>query len=340
MAQTYNSGFQFVQDGDTTVHSTTNVEENINILSAQIQWRGNDRTETTTSSETEWTINSTDFSQIDQEETVSIPLTEPSGSGWNHKESEIRWTLPESDENSSVTPDPAIDVQYYEVYDDDGTLVEQFTYDPGEKNMNLISDTGITFENIWIFRPDNNEDGWSSTTRLNQGAYALSNVAAANHGISRYNFEAVTRWQRSTSSTTTYQTQDPSVGGDVSASYSGTLNDGVDSPWITLNGLSEGSNTFNHSIGGSNEAFFQFEYTYEKAVPTPVYTVRVHVGGTTYDLPLVDPSDSALQYGSLKAEVENQILAADLVDTSNADASPLRVHTPQHGTLAWRKDTT
>jgi len=133
-------------------------------------------------------------------------------------------------------------------------------------------------------------------------------------------------------------TKNPSVSGDVSGSYNGILKDGDWSPWQTLSGLTEGTNDFNHSIGQSREANFEFEYTYEFVGPDAIAVVRVQHDGDFYELPLADPSDSALENNNLRVNVNNETLVADLVDPSDQNATPVRVKVPNHGTLAWRKN--
>lgn len=121
-----------------------------------------------------------------------------------------------------------------------------------------------------------------------------------------------------------------------------TLDDGEWSNWFSLEtdglGFDTGENIFEHSIGGSGEAVFEFEYEWGYESPNPITFQRVHVNTVTYDLPLVDKNDDALEYSNLRYSVNNEVLAADLVDPSDDDASPYRVYIPNHGILAWRED--
>lgn len=137
-------------------------------------------------------------------------------------------------------------------------------------------------------------------------------------------------------------TKEPSVSGDVSATYSGASNlrlaDGEWSDWQSLDGFSEGTNEFIHSIEQSGEANFEFKYTYEYLGPDAVAIVRVQHDDGVYDLTLADPSDTQLENNSLRVNVNNETLAADLVEPSDPNATPVRVHVPNYGTLAWRKN--
>lgn len=137
-------------------------------------------------------------------------------------------------------------------------------------------------------------------------------------------------------------TKRPSVSGDVSATYRGAFNsrldDGEWSNWRSMDAFSEGTNEFIHSIKQSGEANFQFEYTYEYLGPDAVAVVRVQHDDGVYDLTLADPSDSQLEHNNLRVNVNNETLAADLVDPSDQNATPVHVHVPNYGTLAWRKN--
>ena len=134
------------------------------------------------------------------------------------------------------------------------------------------------------------------------------------------------------------QTKNPSVSGDVSGSYNGLLDHGEWTPWQPLSGVTEGTNDFTHNIEQAGEANTEFKYTYEFVGPDAVAVVRVQHDGTVYDLPLADPSDSALENTNLRVNVNNDTLAADLVDPSDPNTTPVRITVPNHGTLAWRKN--
>jgi len=133
-------------------------------------------------------------------------------------------------------------------------------------------------------------------------------------------------------------TKNPSVTGDVSGSYNGIIKDGVLTPWQPLSGLTEGTNKFAHDINEAKKGNVEFEYTYEFVGPDDVAVLRVQHDGDVYELPLADPTDSALENKNLRVNVNNQVLVADLVDTSDKNATPVRAEVPNHGTLAWRKN--
>lgn len=140
------------------------------------------------------------------------------------------------------------------------------------------------------------------------------------------------------SRTETNYTEDPAVSiseTGSSASYNGVLSGSTG--WYDVS-FTKGTNTFSHSVGGINDVDITYEYTYD-AAPTPVEITKVkHSDGTVYELPLVDPSDSMLEYNTnIRIAVGGQKLTPDLVDVGDPDASPVRVQT-QYGTLAWRKD--
>lgn len=150
--------------------------------------------------------------------------------------------------------------------------------------------------------------------------------------------EMKTRGQDST--TTTTDTQYPSVSGDVSASP-GIANLGNDntSQWYSLSGLAPNSENFNHSISGSNDAEFQFRFDYELALPQAVRQLRFYDAGSNQAkyVALADPSDSALDYNAVRVYVADagQELAMDVVsDSSDPNAiSANRIYHPTHGVL-------
>lgn len=138
--------------------------------------------------------------------------------------------------------------------------------------------------------------------------------------------------------TTTYHTENPEVQNDVNASYTGTLSDGEWTSWIDMTGLAEGVNYMDHRIGGSNEAVFQFEYTYEKKTATRLGRVTVYNDNTNskIDLPLVDPGDSLLDYNvwHVYNHTDGTTYAVDVVDPSDQYATNSTFFHPTHGKLA------
>lgn len=175
---------------------------------------------------------------------------------------------------------------------------------------------------------------WSPNFDFNEAAYAemqyLDHEPSDQSDADQHFF----RWNKKTRVET--PTKNPTVDGDGFATYSGNLYDNDATAWFSLSTLSEGTNTFNFSIGGSNSAWFELQYDWEYAAPDPLYTMRVQLGGTTYDLPLVDPNDAQLDYSNLRTQVNGEVVAADLVNPNNKDASPFRVNVPGKGIKAWR----
>jgi hypothetical protein len=57
--------------------------------------------------------------------------------------------------------------------------------------------------------------------------------------------------------------------------------------------------------------------------------------GDVIDLPLAALDDPALDYSYVRVALGEDILAADLVDTDNLEAGPVRVQTPD-GVKSWR----
>jgi hypothetical protein len=142
----------------------------------------------------------------------------------------------------------------------------------------------------------------------------------------------------------TRYTEDPQIsdsGTGASAGVTGTLEGGETSTWQSYPYYANGGSgdiPFDVSVSGLGTVDVKFRYDYDEPAPTPVDITKAHVNSTTYSLPLADPADSSLEYGSLRVYVNNQVLAADLVNTSDPDASPVRIYTPVNGTLSWRKD--
>jgi len=140
--------------------------------------------------------------------------------------------------------------------------------------------------------------------------------------------------------TTTTETQDPSVSGDVSAAYNGALGSQEYSSWQPLSGFELGDNSFVHDIGGTNEAFYQIRFDYELSFPTTVAEAYIHVGNTTYPVILADPSDPNLVYDFYRVNHPTHgELAFDVVNTTNADATPYTVTDGNGNVRALRENT-
>lgn len=114
------------------------------------------------------------------------------------------------------------------------------------------------------------------------------------------------------------ETTDPSVTGDVDGSYTGTLSDGEWSPWVTLSGLSgDVSNSFNHSISGSNEANFEFTYDWNYDFPTAQYQLRIQDGTNIKKVAIADTSDSLLNQDHIRCSINGTTYIIDAVDPTH-----------------------
>lgn len=146
-----------------------------------------------------------------------------------------------------------------------------------------------------------------------------------------------TRGKDTSTVTDTFKTENPSVSGDASASYSGTLNDGEWSPWIQLSGFTEGQNSLTQDIDGSFDADFELRYEWQFTVPDTLAEHRFVINGTTYVTALADPTDEAVQYDFYRTYIADEgIVCYDVVDVDDADASPYRIYHPTYGVKALR----
>ena len=145
------------------------------------------------------------------------------------------------------------------------------------------------------------------------------------------------RTRGSTTNTYTNYTNNPSVGGDVSASSSASLNDNETSSWQSLSGFGLGDNTFSHDIGDSGEGYYRIRFDWELAYPTEVATFRGKDTSGTISARLADTEDSALAYNTVRAYVPSHgIVSFDVVSPTNDEASDITIEHPTHGTLALR----
>ena len=189
------------------------------------------------------------------------------------------------------------------------------------RHRKRIEVNGSTTFNDYIY---NNKVGQSDTVTANNGD-TVKLIMKTRGKDRRY-------------STTYYDSNNPSVSGDVSASTSEDLGNNETSNWYNLSGLSSGSNALSHSVGGSNQVYYRVEFTWEYSVPASISEARVNINSTIYPVRLADPSDPALQYSSYRIEHPTEgTLAFDLVPTSDPDALPYRIYHPIHGTLALRE---
>lgn len=125
---------------------------------------------------------------------------------------------------------------------------------------------------------------------------------------------------------------------EQTSQYAGTLSDGTWSSYYTLNGFSgTAQNVMTHTISGSGIAGFIFKYDWTYSRPTAVgYCKIVDGSGTVIECPLADPDDVALEYNCVRIGMpDGSVGCADLVDTDDAEAGPIRVSTTG-GIKAWR----
>lgn len=286
---TYTSSTLSVSDGDITTHDTTNVKEGIAITNAECRWRG---IETTSSSiEQRSKVNSTTESSGSLSR---VETTYPSFNGFNFEEHSLDLDI-----------------------DGDGSGYE-FTYDVelgfGRNDFN----NNGTGDVLKFYGPWDDEYGPGEEAAF---------ITADNDAPLEVTIRARTVYDKQVE--TTYQTEDPFVTRDVDGSYSGTVQDGNWSSWVTLNGVSPGINEFYHNISGSGEAEFEFRYDYESVYPTAVDYVRVgDNNGTKHRVILADPSDSKLDYNQVRCSSDGNgnPLCMDVVDPSNTYAiSDIRI---------------
>jgi len=130
--------------------------------------------------------------------------------------------------------------------------------------------------------------------------------------------------------TTYYQTQDPSVTGDVSGIHYGELADDEVSPWEPLDGLATETNNITHDIEESGEAEFRIRYTYVTEPPQPsigVLGFYVPSDETWYEVAVADPSNDRLSTNALQLSDGTEWGAVDIVSDGHPDEAPaIRVY--------------
>jgi hypothetical protein len=138
-----------------------------------------------------------------------------------------------------------------------------------------------------------------------------------------------------------YKTTNPGVGvNGYSDVYAAPLNNGQWTSWRSLNaaslvpgeeatfGLSCNDYYDDWGEGGiysaSGRGGFAFKYVYEWARPTQLKTMKVQQGTSIITLPLVSPTDAALEYNFLRVQLGSTVYCVDVVATSDSEASPVR----------------
>lgn len=328
---TYSSGSDYINDGDSISHTT---ESGIDITSAQVRWKGDSDTSSTT------------------EDTYSYKNYYGPGSY-------LYSTGSDSESGTIPYPDKGT-TQYTRAYNgqnrddggyggqDWGSITSTFTLSGGISGSNTKTwDSGSSSGGLIETGPSS-ATGDSVTFGYSIDSYDVDSDKSGEIGAriadgklsGDTSYPIFTQTVSETTNTTETKTQDPSVNiSETGDSVNGpsSVDDGSFTSWYSIS-MQSGKNTFNHSINGSNNAYFEFEYDYQFSTPTVVKRKRITHGGQNHDLPLVDPNDNALEYDNLLYYVDGQVLAADLVQPDDPDASNLRVKIPSYGILAWRQD--
>lgn len=235
MVKTTTTAETRVNDGDTTTHS---IPASYVIQSASIRWQGVDDTTTETKTKEKIGPRNSSNSTTSISSTTNFPYVD---SGWS-------FVSHEAGDN------------YRSFSDNTGTVTYETTAPWGSDTQTSTSTSAsgsYTYTSV-------------STTNNYTGDNATFSISADNTISATVEVFARTTMSR----TVTNSTTDPSVSGDASASYSGTISDTNWTGWVSLTGFSSGDNTLNHSIGGSGVADYQIEYTYIEP-PTAPQTLTV-----------------------------------------------------------------
>jgi hypothetical protein len=310
VSQTYTSDTLRVSHDEITSHTTPS---DINVLSAQARWQGVDAPVTDyygDSNGYHWnTATDTADPLTPSDEGTTITQNFPSFSG-SFRFHTAKFVI------DILTP---ARVEYdYEIYDSNDNLI-----DSGNDVVDYLNREGSGEETHYNNISQRHDDGYQELTLTNielgsdeDEAYAKSYTHSA--------------WKTST----TKSTQDPFVTRDVDASYTGTLSDGEWSTWQSMTGLVEGTNEFYHNISGSEEAYFEFEYTYEETYPTVQKQFRLYDEdqNAIHKVALADPSDSQLDYNHHRYALNDTVYALDVVDPSDENAIDwVKWYHPTHG---------
>lgn len=209
-----------------------------------------------------------------------------------------------------------------------------------ENTTSTDKDISVPYQTPWTsgdISINLNAGGVYTVTETSNTNYAGDTVSADGEIGEGIKITVTAQTDATKDTTTTEQTENPSVGGDVSASYSGTLSDGEWSPWQSLSGLTANqSNTFSHSISGSGSAEFRFRYTWEYIVADAVYPIEYHVNGTTYESAVIDPTADNADITTIRVVVNGVEYALDGVAPTASDALPIIFQTPLDGEVALR----
>jgi hypothetical protein len=326
VSHTYTSNTLNVTDGEITEHDTSK-DDDINILSAECRWHGVETSESVpASSSDERSYNDNAFAYYQDNEDIWFSEQTPSLTGneqtFDKTAYFINW------ENLGI------DVDHYEadveleVYDNNDNLVDSKTGTVDFAGAK-VSDTPASFNSYppvkieyTTFHPDYYVRGrfWDNSSPSTKGSGSES--ANLQVGVINYYTEVS-------------HTVDPFVTRDVDGSYSGNIDGGTWSPWVTLNGLAANENNeFYHNISGSNEADYEFTYDWDYQFPTAQKQFRLYDEdqNTIHKVALADPSDSLLNYNHHRYALNGTVYALDVVDPSDENAIDwVKWYHPTHG---------
>lgn len=311
MSDTYTSSETAVNNGDTTIYTVPS--EHDTPTSAKVRWQGK-----------------TNFNAYIDGGTVENNYQSAIASQTEGSKISVSGEAPQAPSNA--TNIEGVDYSVRATNHSDKTI--SLTASDDNNSVSITGDV-IVFNGSYTsdsFVGDSPEY-WGGSEGSPVTAYAHHNEIGETHEI-RAELETRTEW----SERDDIPTQNPSVEigeNGSTASYSGSISDGSWTSWQSI-GMVSGQNTFNHSIGGSNKADFQFEYTYA-TTPDAQYTYRVTINGTVYDSAIANTSDSALQYDSVRVAIAGNTYCYDVVDPDDPDALPYYFYHPNHGKLALRE---
>lgn len=309
---TYTSDTLRVSDGEITSHDTTTVGESINILSAECRWQG------VNSSNTQTEIYSNNKYPTITDEAQYIDINFPNyntGENFSRHEGVIYLN-----EDTNIT----FDHRYLIHNTNTGNIVEGSSFT--EVSLSGTLDSCPLFPT----KADNNLN-----TDYTENKYYLE-VIIQPHGSP--SADLTIELDTVTTKTVTNNTTDPFVTRDVDGSYSGTIGDGNWTAWQSLSGVAEGVNEFYHNISGSGEAYFEFRYDWEYQYPTAQKQLRISDinNNVIHNVALADPSSANLDYNHVKTSVGGTTYAIDVVAPSDPDAIGwLRMQT-QYGEVCPR----
>ncbi|MGM0437497.1 MAG: hypothetical protein ACQEQD_04430 [Bacillota bacterium] len=272
MAVTLETDWKEVEDGDVT---TLDLQNALNVNWAEIKWKGVDRTETNILYET----NSV-------EDTVSV-----SSSG--------------SESESPSIPSTPSGYEFYEHY-----FFAYIQIGPAEPDTSDLEIYGETEGNVildvskFLDSKDYIEDSNTVDEEYTNQTFNLDYSCGADNW--EYHYLIETEGRKVTS--TTYNTQDPQVTiGTSTTNYTGSLNDGEETAYITLAGLTAGEiNDIEHIISGSEIAEYKIQYNIDQTIPvlkTPVSGTETEDTQPTFEIYVPEDPDNTVATDSYHAKI-------------------------------------